>query len=40
MRHLKDAVSEQPYPECPHIFKLSIGLLPGHLTAAYCLIQE
>src|SRR5437016_1798127 len=37
---LEDAVSEQPHPQPSHIFELPLGLLPGHLTAADCLIQE
>jgi hypothetical protein len=37
---LKDAVSEQPHPQPSHVFELPLGLLPGHLAAADCLIQE
>src|SRR5215470_9587598 len=37
---LKDAVSEQPDPEPAHIVELSLGIPPGHLTAAYCLIEK
>src|SRR5215831_520064 len=37
---LKDAVSEQPDPEPAHVVELSLGIPPGHLTAAYCLIEK
>jgi hypothetical protein len=33
---LEDAVAEQP----SHIFELPLGLRPGHLPAAHCLIEE
>jgi hypothetical protein len=37
---LKDAVPEQPDPQPAHVFKLPLGILPGHLTAAYCLVEK
>ena len=35
-----DAVAEQPHPQPSHIIEPPLGFLPGHLTAAHCLIQE
>jgi hypothetical protein len=37
---LKDAIPEQPDPEPAHVVELSLGILPGHLAAAYCLVEK
>ena len=37
---LKDAVPEQPDPQPAHVLELPLGILPGHLTAAHCLVQK
>jgi hypothetical protein len=37
---LKDAVPEQPDPQRAHVVELSLGILPGHLAAAGCLVGK
>jgi len=37
---LEDAVPEQPDPQPAHVLELSLGIPPGHLTTAYCLVQN
>ena len=36
----RNAVPEQPDPQPAHVLKLPLGFLPGHLTAAHCLVQK
>src|SRR5215475_2669394 len=37
---LKYAVPQQPDPQPAHVVELSLGILPGHLTAAYRLVEK
>ena len=37
---LEDAVPQQPDPQPAHVVELSLRILPGHLAAAYCLVEK
>jgi hypothetical protein len=37
---LEHAVAQQPDPQPSHVAKLSLGILPGHLVAASCLVEQ
>ena len=37
---LQDAVPQQPDPQPAHVVELPLGILPGHLAAACCLVRK